>query len=341
MSRRLLVILCLIVCVASVAIPVLDGPSPWRLRGGRSRAAEEAVSALAAPRIETRERAERTLVDLGPAALPVLEGLDADLPAEVRLRAHRVETAIRDRRGDGRKPDLAQLESDLVNRRPPSDALLARLGVRALPMLWRAMNRYGDEAGLLHLTVAHAIRCGGPEATEILGRIVTGEDVPSAAIHRAANALARTATESELAHARILLEDVTSARRAGGVRVLLAHNALIDREDIDRAVRDPSPYVRRECVTLLADPRTRELALSLLTDPDARVRLGAVAALRGVDAPDAVPALRERLADPSCRVRAAAVTTLAAAGFANEIASLADDASVGVRLAVRKATHLP
>ena len=71
------------------------------------------------------------------------------------------------------------------------------------------------------------------------------------------------------------------------------------------------------------------------------VVLGAVAALRGVNAPDAVPVLRERLADPSYRVRAAAVTTLAAAGFTDEIASLADDASLGVRLAVRKAIHLP
>ncbi len=341
MSRRLLLVLCLMMCVASIAIPVLTGTSPWRLRGGRSRLAEDAVADLAAARTAERDRAEQTLIDLGSAALPVLADLPSELPIEVRLRAHRAETAIRSGRGDLRKSDFDQLQDDLVNQRIPADTLLRRLGARALPSLWRAMNRHGEDVEFLHLTVAHAIRCGGPEATDILSRIVSGDDVPASAIHRATEALARSSSRKHLEHARLLLEDPTSARRASGVRVLLAHGALDDPEDIDRAIRDPSPYVRRECVTLLADPDRRDHALPLLTDPDMRVRLGAVAALRGVRDPDAVKVVRERLADPSCRVRAAAVTTLAASGFTRELASLADDASIGVRLAVRKAINLP
>jgi HEAT repeat protein len=338
MRRRALVLISVFAVLVGMALPAF---SSWRVRAGRTRCAEEAVARLGACSTFDRDRAERALVDLGIEALPFLTDLPVSSSAEVALRARRAATSIRRAAGLDRESDWAPLYRALGRGRRPPEATLERLGSEATPVLIAAARLRADNPDLLRLAVEHASRWGGRGASTFLTRTVGDKDVPAATISLAADGLIRRATPENLEHIRALLSDPVSARRAAAVRILVAHGIPDDRTLLVEALTDPNPVVRAQCAGLIGVESTRARALTLLADPEARVRALATRHLGGVRDTEMLATLCGMLEDPSGVVRMAAVRSLAAAGQVTRIAELAKDPSFGVRLAVHKAMGSP
>ncbi len=84
---------------------------------------------------------------------------------------------------------------------------------------------------------------------------------------------------------------------------LLAADALEQFGELQTALTDADPFIRSAAITALAKPVFREKAIKATGDADAKVRLGALTALRRARVADPVPLIRQHLADPDERVR--------------------------------------
>ncbi|MHB8522573.1 MAG: PVC-type heme-binding CxxCH protein [Limisphaerales bacterium] len=84
---------------------------------------------------------------------------------------------------------------------------------------------------------------------------------------------------------------------------LFAANAPADYPQLERALSDADPFVRSAAISALSRSVYRENILSALESRTARVRLGALLALRRANYDQPVPVLRKLLADPDPQVR--------------------------------------
>jgi len=137
------------------------------------------------------------------------------------------------------------------------------------------------------------------------------------------------------------LDDGDQRWAAAELTCRIAQNEPEVVDDLRAALADPSPTLRKMvlyCLRDLRDPGAAAAARELLDDPDAGVRLAALAALSVADGDAAAIAIRVAVvlaADPDAGVRRAAAVTLGKLGTAApealaalRTAARADDASL-------------
>jgi HEAT repeat protein len=291
-----------------------------------SAAIDQALAQLGHPEPEARVRAVRWLrVIGGPQAVAAIQGALDDPEEEVRARA-----AIALGQMEAREvvPSLIeQLKSS------PSDeareicvfALAQISDPRAVPPLIHALQDPSERV-IIQICAALAKFGDPPQATESLLHLV---DHPSWSVRRAAcGALLRLAAADERVAA--VLERFTQAPEVQEDRPLLLNmeRSLARLRSTDGCERRPSP----------ADEEQRQKAFEMaLSDPDARVRSGAVLRLGRLGAQQALPALAKHLLhDESGTVRALCawrLLELGGEGVADALLQALADSVPGVLMA--------
>lgn len=168
--RHLRIPLLIPAMAAGLMVVLPDLTLPLRAADDLAPTVRKLLRQLDAPQLAERDTAERRLIALGPAALPLLPGVDRELTPEVRQRVARIRLALEQNRaatGGGAAPVtlrverrplseiLAELERQTGNRLvdarrgrgQPADNPQLSLDFQGIPY-WTAVDRLLDQAGL-------------------------------------------------------------------------------------------------------------------------------------------------------------------------------------------------
>ncbi|MCU0724277.1 MAG: hypothetical protein MUE73_00585 [Planctomycetes bacterium] len=323
MRRYRLVILCLLLLLALVALPA---DRRFRLRAGRERAVEDAVEALGAPSFADRERAQRRLVSLGDDAREALAAARGSPDAEVRRRAASALRSIARAVADPEErlvPEYIRLITGALPYpgalRPgsPIDGALLVFPGPAARAAALAAGKSEHDLVLHRRAVALLVRLGRPEGAPYLAALLRRDWPLPSTLVLAAEGLAAFAGPAERGDLRFAARSREPVVRAGALRALARAGDASDVDLAREALRDDDPEVRRAALALLAAGRgglAVEAAREALGDASPPVRVEALRILAragsGADA-SLVPPL---LADTAADVRAEAVRAIAALG---------------------------
>jgi HEAT repeat protein len=319
MVRRLLYILAPALVVATLAaVPEL------RIRAGRGRAVEDAVSRLDSPNHEVRRRAQRRLASLGETARADLEAAAVSESAEARWRATAALRALADRQADPGERIRRQFPVLIRRALECPDELRPGTGTRQVLALF---------PGAAALAASQVAECVAHNPWLCLRAVTLVREIG----HR----------EGEVGLAGLLARgEVPPSLLHSAAEGLIAFGTGRSLPDLRVAIGRPDPHGRRQALRVLARigrDRDAGLARQALDDPDPRVRAQACGTLGVLAGPEAVSDLARGLCDPDAHVRAAALLALAQAGGREAhpaVAGALTDESPGVRTAALEGLRL-
>lgn len=340
--------------LAPLCLAIPGGEPTFELRAGAERVISDAVSNLDSPQYETRERALRRLISLGPMALPALEKARTSRDAEVHTRAKIAIRKITERA----QPRAIRNERDF--------ALVIRYGLLPGRDLRPGTNRFTalaldpGAAARAGATVAAEIESrpiphrrvvalltdlGHADAAPYLAELLTRGYPLASTLHLAARGLLRFAGPEVLPELRSAAgPDREPIARKLALRVLSIKGEAEDLPILLLATTDPEAEVRAagaRAAGMLGGGRAVPALTGLIADRDPVVRIAAIETLERI--PDA--AMRDLaidlLDDPAEGVRTAALTTLSRRGTAGDLPAimpLLGDPDDSVRAAAVTAT---